>query len=190
MSDRIPVPEPRLETARLILRVPGVEDFAAWARAEADPEVMRHLGGPLPRVSAWKNLMALIGSWHAQGFGPFSVLRKDDGRWLGRIGPLRHVDWPGNEIGWTLAREAWGQGYASEAAEAATDWAFRTLGWEAVIHCIAPRNTPSQAVARRLGATNHGPRAMPPPYDVREVEVWGQSRDEWAAHRRAHGSRG
>lgn len=182
MPDRMPSPAPRLETARLMLRVPDAGDFEAWARSEADPEVMRHLGGPLPRVSAWKNLLATIGSWHAQGFGPFSVIDKADGGWLGRIGPLHHVDWPGNEIGWTLAREAWGHGYAIEAAQAATAWAFAHLGWDAVIHCIAPANAPSQAVARKLGSTNHGPGRLPPPYDVRPVDIWGQSRAEWLAH--------
>lgn len=182
MTDRMPIPEPRVETARLILRVPCVDDFAPWAQVEGDPEVMRYLGGPVPRVSAWKRLLAIIGSWHAQGFGPFSVIRKEDGRWVGRIGPLRHVDWPGNEIGWTLAREAWGQGYAVEAAEAATGWAFTALGWDAVIHCIAPANAPSQAVARKLGSSNHGPSPLPPPYDVRSADVWGQSRAQWFAH--------
>lgn len=181
MTDRMPAPEPRLATARLILRVPCVEDFEAWARSEADPEVMRYLGGPAPRVNAWKRLLGVIGSWHAQGFGPFSVIRAADGRWVGRIGPLRHADWPGNEIGWTLDRAAWGQGYAIEAAEAATAWAFDALGWDAVIHCIDPENVPSQVVARKLGATNRGPGRLPPPYDVRRVDIWGQSRAQWRA---------
>src|SRR5690348_17880720 len=59
---------------------------------------------------------------------------------------------------WTLAREAWGKGYATEAATAAIDWTFANLGWKQIIHCIAPENSASQAVAKRLGSTLQGDR--------------------------------
>jgi RimJ/RimL family protein N-acetyltransferase len=179
MTSRMPVPEPCLETARLVLRIPGVEDFAGWARTQGDAEVMRYLGGPAPAIGAWKHMLAVVGSWHVQGFGCFSVIDKASGRWLGLAGPVRHAGWPGNEIGWTFAPEAWGHGYATEAAEAATAWAFGSLGWDAVIHCIDPDNAPSQAVARRLGSRNQGPVRLPPPYDARRIDLWGQTRAQW-----------
>src|SRR3546814_17538372 len=65
--------------------------------------------------------------------------------------------WPGNEVGWTFHRDAWGKGYATEAATAAMDYAFDTLGWDRVIHCIDPDNLASQRVALRLGSQNQGP---------------------------------
>lgn len=177
--------DPVLETPRLILRVPRREDFEGWARVFADPVTMVHVGGVQPRFFAWRHFLATVGSWQVQGFGVFSVIRRADGAWIGRVGPLHPEGWPGDEIGWTLAREAWGQGYATEAATAATDWAFEELGWSEIIHCIAPGNHASQAVAKRLGSAKRGPGKLPAPYEADPVEIWGQSREEWFARRRA-----
>lgn len=177
-----------LETARLVLRVPCVEDFDAWAAAGADPEVMLHLGGAQSRFTAWKQFLAAVGAWHVQGFYCFSVIEKATGQWAGRVGPLRPVDWPGTEIGWTLARHAWDRGYAVEAAIAATDWAFANLGWSEIIHCIAPANTASQRVAVRLGSRKHGFAKMPAPHDQQPIEMWGQTRQEWFANRNKLGA--
>lgn len=179
----MPAPEPSIETERLILRVPRREDFDAWAAVGTDPEVMRHLGGVQSRFDAWSRFVGTIGSWHVLGFGVFSVIRKSDARWIGRVGTLHPADWPGDEVGWTLAREAWGQGYATEAAAAAADWAFSVLGWNEMIHCIAPDNTASQEVARRLGSARRGPGHLPPPHDDDPIELWGQTRAEWIARR-------
>lgn len=183
MSSAMPTPEPELETARLILRPPEAGDFEAWAAAAHDAEVMHHLGGAKPRFEAWKHFTAAVGAWHVQGFHAFSVIEKASGRWVGRVGPLRPEDWPGDEIGWTLAREAWGKGYATEAASAAIDWAFATLGWSRIIHCIAPDNIPSQNVARRLGSTRQGPGKLPAPLEDDPIDIWGQSREQWFARR-------
>ena len=71
-----------------------------------------------------------------------------------------------------------------EAATAAIDWVFDHCGWTEVIHTIAPLNTPSQGVARRLGSTNRGPGTLPAPYEDSPVEIWGQSREQWRAKRR------
>jgi RimJ/RimL family protein N-acetyltransferase len=185
MPSAVPSPEPVLETERLILRVPQREDFEGWAALGRDEEAMRHLGGRKSAFEAWRHFLANVGSWHVLGFGPFSVIRKADRKWIGRVGPLHPEGWPGDEIGWTLAREAWGKGYATEAASAAIDWTFANLGWAGIIHCIAPANTASQAVAKRLGSTLLGPGHMPAPHDRDPIEVWGQSREEWLARRTA-----
>lgn len=183
MTGNAPSSGPTLETARLVLRVPRRDDFESWASVFADPEAMVHLGGVQPRFSAWRHFLSTVGSWHVLGFGVFSVIRKADERWIGRVGPLHPEGWPGDEIGWTLARHAWGQGYATEAATAATDWVFNTLNWKEIIHCIAPDNVASQGVARRLGSRKRGPGQMPPPHDKDPVDIWAQSREEWFAHR-------
>lgn len=144
---------------------------------------MRHLGGVKSRFDAWNRFLANVGAWRIEGFAPFSVIEKTSGAWIGRVGPLHPEGWPGDEIGWTLARDAWGQGYATEAATAATDWAFANLGWRGIIHCIAPDNLPSQAVARRLGSAKRGPGKLPAPYENDPIEIWGQTREQWLARR-------
>ena len=177
---------PTLETARLLLRPPSVDDFEPWAALMADADHVRYIGGPQARAVAWRGLMSMIGCWAANGFAMFSVIEKATGRWIGRIGPWSPEGWPGTEVGWTLARDAAGHGYAREAAEASIDWAFETLGWTDVIHTIDPDNAPSIALAQRLGSRHlRSGRELPEPFHETLVEVWGQTRDEWWARRSA-----
>ena len=175
----------RLETPRLILRPPGLADFEAWAALMSDPQAAHFIGGPSPRSVTWRGLMTMVGAWHAHGFAMFSVIEKSSGRWVGRLGPWMPDGWPGPEIGWAIVRECWGRGYAPEGAAAATDWAFDHLGWPRIIHSIAPDNLASQAVARKLGSRNLGPGRLPAPFDQTEIDIWGQTREEWIlGHRR------
>lgn len=174
----------RLETPRLILRPPVQDDFDAWAEFAADEEAARHLGGAQPRGSAWRGFATMAGSWLLRGFSMFSVIEKDSGQWVGRLGPWMPEGWPGTEVGWGLARAAWGKGYASEGAAAAIDWAFGTLGWDDVIHCIDPGNKGSIALAERLGAVHRGPGKLPAPLDDVDIHLWGQSRADWAENRK------
>ncbi len=173
---------PTLTTERLILRPPEAQDFAPFA------EMMSHerthfIGGPQNPTVAWRSFAAIVGSWTVEGFSMFSVIERSTGRWLGRVGPWRPLGWPGNEVGWGLTEEAEGKGYATEAAAATMDWAFEHLGWEDIIHTIGPDNLASQAVARRLGAANRGPGALPAPLDAWKIDIWGQSREDWRAKR-------
>ncbi len=174
---------PTLETRRLILRPPAPGDIDGWAQMMGDEEAARYVGGLQARPAAWRGLASMAGSWALLGFGMFSVVEKDTGQWVGRIGPWQPEGWPGTEVGWGLMREAWGKGYAVEAATAAIDWAFDELGWTEVIHCIDPANTPSQRVAQRLGSANLGPGTLPPPFEDAPIEIWGQSREAWRARR-------
>ncbi len=177
-------PAPILETDRLILRAPAAEDLEPWVEFAADAETMRFLGGAQARSVAWRGLCTVLGAWTIRGFGMFSVIEKSSGRWVGRLGPWQPEDWPGTEVGWGLARESWGKGYATEGAVAAMDFAFDKLGWTEAIHTIEPGNVGSQAVAKRLGSTLWGPAKMPPPYEREVVETWGQTREQWRARRR------
>lgn len=172
---------PVLETERLILRCPEERDLDAFAEMMADPRAAQFLGGVASRTAVWRALASIAGSWTIRGYGLFSVVEKASGRWIGRVGPWAPEGWPGTEVGWGLHPSAWGQGYATEAAEAAMDFAFDRLGWDDVIHVIEPRNTPSQAVARRLGSRNLRPGRLPD-VDV-ELDLWGQTRAEWRARR-------
>ena len=171
----------QLETPRLLLRPPRLDDLDAWAEMMTDPEAARFIGGTMPRALSWRGIMTMIGSWHAHGFAMFSVIEKSTGRWVGRLGPWQPEGWPGPEIGWAIVRDCWGRGYAPEGAAAATNWAFDTLGWTEIIHSIAPDNLPSQQVARKLGSRNLGPGKLPPPFESDVVDIWGQTRAEWRA---------
>jgi RimJ/RimL family protein N-acetyltransferase len=150
----------------------------------ADPECTRFLGGTQPRATAWRSFLSVAGAWSIQGFGMFSVIERESGEGVGRLGPWMPEEWPGPEVGYAIARAHWGRGYATEGAAAAIDWAFDALGWAEVIHCIDPLNAASIAVAERLGSRRRGPVRLPPPLEV-TVDAWGQTREEWRARRPA-----
>ncbi len=177
-------PGPTLETDRLILRPPRSEDFEAWATFMADVDRTRHIGGTQPRAVAWRGMAAMAGSWVLQGFGMFSVIEKDSGRWIGRLGPWCPEGWPGTEVGWGIVTDAGRRGYATEGSTAAIDWAFDHLGWSEVIHTIDPDNAASKAVAARLGSTWLRRDRLPAPFEAHEVDVWGQTCAQWRARPR------
>jgi RimJ/RimL family protein N-acetyltransferase len=174
---------PRLETERLILRVPALEDLDRWAEMMADAESARFLGGAAPKPVVWRMIMQMVGAWDATGVAMFSVIEKASGKWVGRIGPWYPFAWPGTEVGWGLHPDARGKGYAVEAAAASMDYAFDVLQWTTVIHLVHPDNVRSRRVAERWGGTLQRQTQMPAPYADEIAEVWGQSRDEWRANR-------
>jgi RimJ/RimL family protein N-acetyltransferase len=175
----MPTADIRIETERLILRPPRMEDFDAYAANMADAEAARFIGGQQVRALAWRGFLASAGAWMIQGFSMFSVIEKASGRWIGRLGPWYPDGWPGPEVGWGLARHAWGKGYAYEGSVAAIDWAFEHLGWSEVIHSIDPTNHASQKLAQRLGSTCRGPGRLPAPYEDSCIDIWGQTREDW-----------
>jgi RimJ/RimL family protein N-acetyltransferase len=142
----------RLETERLLLRPPTVADVAAPPHWLTDPEVMDWLGGVEPPEEVVRRWLA---DWERFPSGKFLVERREDGVLVGRVGanyydPATWRRTPDGvpELGWALAREHWGRGYATEAAFAVRAW----LAAPRVLSLIAPANLRSQAVARRLGA--------------------------------------
>ena len=146
-----------LETDRLILRMWRNEDFAAYEKMCADPEIMKYLGGRIfDRLEAWRHMAFLVGHWELRGYGHWAVEEKESGKFVGRIGFLNPEGWPGFEVGWTLAREFWGKGYATEGARRALDYAFHDLDKDHVISLIHPENKNSIKVAERLGETLEG----------------------------------
>jgi RimJ/RimL family protein N-acetyltransferase len=149
-----------------------------------DPISAAFLGGVQPRPTAWRGFAQIIGAWQIRGFSMFSVIEKVSGEWIGRVGPWMPDGWPGTEIAWGIVRSRCNRGYATEAARASMDWAFETLGWEEVIHTIAPDNAASIAVARKLGSCNRGPGRLPPPFENAPTEIWGQTRKDWQARQK------
>ena len=133
-------------------------DVEPYVRMMADPEVTRFLGDgrPLDRADAWRQLALLIGHWELRGFGLWAVEERASGRFIGRVGCHEPDGWPGFELGYVLAREAWGRGLAREGAAAALDFARRELGRDTIISLIRPANRASVAVAEHFGARRTG----------------------------------
>jgi len=156
---------PRLETERLILRAPVPEDADPLAPMYADPEVMRYLGDgrTLTREETGRSVNRMIESWKADGFGLCTTVRKEDGVVIGRVGLIvwNPETWQTTrassegptelEVGYTIGRPYWGQGYATEAAGAARDFALEHLGARRLIALIIHGNEASENVAQKLG---------------------------------------
>ena len=175
---------PRLQTERLTLREWRADDFDVLARIYSDVEVMKFLGGTMERNDAWRALAGAIGHWALRGYGTWAVERKADGALVGRVGLINPEGWPGLEVGWTLGRPYWGQGYASEAAAAALRFAFLTQTVERMISCIDPDNAPSQAVALRIGETKGERLTLRTGGKDYPVDIWSITRGEWQRRER------
>ena len=154
-------PHPRapahMLTPRLELRLFAPADHAAYAAICADPQVMQYVGTGQPNTPeiTWRSMAGMLGHWALKGYGIWAVTLRD-GALIGHIGFIDVPGWPGFELAWLLGREHWGKGYAREAAAAARDIAFGTLGRERVISLIRPQNSPSIRLALALGARQEG----------------------------------
>ena len=109
----------------------------------------------MSEAETWRYLCQVIGHWALRGYGRWMVTTQDDDTALGLIGLHNPLNWPEPEIGWILWSRN-GQGFATEAARAARNYAYDTLGWTTAISLIDPQNVASRHVATRLGATKVG----------------------------------
>ena len=154
-----------IETERLLLRPPEPGDEESIYRWVSDPEVMSRLGGtPGTREDAVERVRRYREAWVADGFGHFTVVKRETGEGLGRVGLLvwNPETWEiglradlGDdaeiELGWVVERAAWGNGYATEAAAAVRDWALAEVKPRRLISLIAAENVASQRVATKIG---------------------------------------
>lgn len=141
-----------LSTERLNLRTFCAADLPVCGALNADPEVMRYLGGPMSQAHSDAMLQGANHSFHTVRFGKTAVERRSDGALLGICGLSKEVWYPDDlEIGWRFARRFWGQGYATEAARAWLAYAFDMLHAPRVISITDVPNARSIAVMHRLG---------------------------------------
>jgi RimJ/RimL family protein N-acetyltransferase len=146
---------PALRTKRLLLRRWTDEDRAPVAAITADPKVMRYRSALLSREASDRLVDENEESFEKSGLGMWAVERNHDGRLLGFVG-FGRSDFgapfcPAIDVGWTLARDAWGYGYATEAASSALDYAFDLLDLSEIVAHTTSLNERSRAVMRRLG---------------------------------------
>jgi RimJ/RimL family protein N-acetyltransferase len=119
---------PVIETTRLILRPWRASDIAENTAMLSDPATARFITPDHQPVTSelkgWRNAAVIAGHWALHGFGMFAIEEKSSGRYIGRVGPYCPPEWPGLEVGWGIARQCRGRGYAVEAARAAIDFVF------------------------------------------------------------------
>ncbi|WP_425410704.1 GNAT family N-acetyltransferase [Hyphococcus sp.] len=172
----------QLETERLLLRPMNEHDVEPHIDMMRDPKVAKFLtpgGAVRSRADEWRAAASVLGHWRIRGYGWFSVLEKQTGAWVGRVGPWMPEGWPGLECGWSIASGHWGKGYAPEAAMATIRWTFdRFPELSRIISVIEPENANSQAVARKIGETNTGESFVL--WDMK-LEIWAAERAKWLA---------
>ncbi|TXS52426.1 N-acetyltransferase [Streptomyces sp. uw30] len=147
-----------LRTDRLTLRRWRDSDLEPCAAMNADPEVREHLGDLLTREQSDASVAQFQAEFDQRGYGWWAVEVQATGEFIGFAG-LDQVDddmpFTGVEIGWRLARSAWGQGYATEAALKVLAYGFDTLGLPEILAVTTTANLRSQAVMRRIGMTRN-----------------------------------
>ena len=147
-----------LRTEHLLLRRWTDADREPFAALNADPEVMRHFAAPLDRGASDAFVDRIEAQFGELGYGLWAVEVRGTGEFIGFTGlalqTFQAHFTPAVEIGWRLARGAWGHGYATEAASAALAFAFGPAGLEEeVVSMTTVTNERSQAVMRRIGMT-------------------------------------
>ncbi|MED7928319.1 GNAT family N-acetyltransferase [Nonomuraea sp. LP-02] len=146
----------QLRTDRLVLRRWRDSDLEPWAAMNADPEVREHLGDLLTREQSDASVSRFQAEFDRRGYGWWAVEVEATGEFIGFAGLDEvddHLPFTGVEIGWRLARSAWGQGYATEAALAVLAHGFDALELPEILAVTTATNHRSQAVMRRIGMT-------------------------------------
>lgn len=156
---------PVLETARLVLRPPVIEDFAAYARLMASPRAV-HMGGPYDLSGAWGWFCHDVAQWQLFGHGALMIDLKSADICVGQVGINAGPRFPERELGWMLYDGYEGNGYATEAASRMRDWAFTEHGFGTLVSYIDATNTASAAVAVRLGAERDDAAPRQDPEDL------------------------
>jgi RimJ/RimL family protein N-acetyltransferase len=177
-----------LESARLLLRQWRDEDLPEFAAMCADAQVMRYFPAIMSRLESASLIGRIRGHFAEHGFGLWALQRKDSGQFIGFTG-LSVVGFdapftPATEIGWRLAREHWGLGYASEAAWTALRCGFDRLPLKEVVAFTTQTNLPSEKVMQAIGM-HHNPAddfdhpRLDAGHPLRRHVLYRISREQW-----------
>jgi RimJ/RimL family protein N-acetyltransferase len=180
---------PELRTPRLLLRAWRASDLAPFAALNADPRVMEHFPSRLARHES--DLLAeRIGEHFAHhGFGLWAVEAPGVAAFLGFVGlsvpRFEAAFTPCVEIGWRLAREHWGEGYAPEAARAALRFGFEKIGLEEIVSFTVPANAKSRRVMEKIGmrrdpADDFDHPSLPGGHPMQRHVLYRLRRQDWA----------
>lgn len=174
----------RIESERLVLRLPQAADVDELGTIYSEPETMRYVGGTVDPDDMPARIERMRSRWEERGFGTLVAERREDGRIVGDFGVYawETLTWDLTtdlslphevELGWLLGREFRGVGYATEAALTVRDWARAELAPPRLISLINVDNEASAAVARRLGCARAG-RVETAKYGASEIWVHPQ----------------
>src|SRR5450432_2628852 len=181
-----------LTTVRLKLRHWSPADLAPFAAMNADPAVMEFMPGTLARRDSDAVAAGCQAQLDREGFGLWAVEVCDGPPFIGYVGlkaPAFEAPFtPCVEIGWRLARDSWGRGYATEAAVTCLAHAFGVLALPEVLAFMVPANVRSRAVMQRLGMTLDPAGAfehprLPAGHALRHHVLYRLSRTQWGAQR-------
>jgi len=149
---------PDLSTARLLLRRWRLEDRQPFAALNADPAVMEHFPATLSRAESAALAGRIETHFDRHGFGLWAVEIPGVAPFAGYVGlsiPSFQAHFtPAVEVGWRLARDCWGKGYATEGARAALGFGFERLGLKEIVSFTVPANLRSRRVMERIGMTH------------------------------------
>jgi RimJ/RimL family protein N-acetyltransferase len=182
-------PVPELRTERLLLRAWRDEDLAPYAAMCADPRVMEHFPSTLRREESAAQVETFRRHFAERGFGLWAVEVPGVARFIGFTGlavPRFETHFtPCVEVGWRLAAEHWGHGYATEAARAAVGFGFERQGLGALVSFTVPANMRSRRVMEKLGFTHDPAEDFDHPHlleghPLRRHVLYRLSRERWA----------
>ncbi len=183
---------PTLETSRLVLRRWRPADLEPFAAMNADPEVMRHFPRPLERAESDALVGRIEAAFEELGYGLWAVERREDGRFLGFTGlavpRFEAAFTPCVEVGWRFAGEAWGHGYATEAARAALRFGFEEAGLREIVSFTSAGHERSRRVMERLGmhrdaSDDFDYPGFPEGHPMRRHVLYRLTADEWRTQR-------
>ena len=147
-----------IRTSHHLLRRWRPTDGEPFAELNADPGVTKHLPGPLSKKESDSMITRIEAHFADHGFGVWAVEIPGVARFAGFIGlsvPSFEAHFtPCVEVGWRLAREYWGHGYATEGARVAVDWGFEQLGLNEIVSFTVPDNKRSRRVMEKIGMTH------------------------------------
>lgn len=141
---------PTLHSQNLTLRMPVLADFEPRAAFYATDRSVWE-GGPLEPRDSWRIWASEVAQWPLMGYGPFTVVDRVSGAYLGEVGIYHPNGFHEPELGWFVVPQAEGHGFAAEAAHCVMCWAHATFGWDRLVNYIDPGNDRSIALVLRLG---------------------------------------